>query len=49
MKLGEQARRFETEEEKVLPFYATTLSDEELRDVQEAQGESPQEELAKVQ
>ncbi|XP_063718391.1 dynein regulatory complex subunit 2-like [Symsagittifera roscoffensis] len=48
MKLGEQARRFETEEEKVLPFYATTLSDEELRDVQEAQGESPQEELAKA-
>ncbi|XP_075241451.1 dynein regulatory complex subunit 2-like [Convolutriloba macropyga] len=48
LKLGELARRYETEEEKVLPFYASTLTDEELRDVQEAQGETPQEELAKA-
>jgi len=48
MKLGEMARRYETEEEKVLPFYASTLTDDELKDVQEAQGEAPQEELAKA-
>ena len=48
MKLGEMARRYETEEEKVLPFYASTLTDDELRDVQQAQGEPPQEDLAKV-
>merc|ERR1712178_624846 len=48
LKLGELSRRYETEEEKVLPFYASTLTDEELKDVQEAQSEQPQEDLAKA-
>ena len=48
MKLSEMCRKLETEEEKVLPFYATSLTPEEEADVA-AQAEEPcSEELAKV-
>ena len=48
MKLSEMCRKLETEEEKVLPFYATSLTPEEEAEVA-AQAEEPcSEELAKV-
>ena len=48
MKLSEMCRKLETEEEKVLPFYATSLTPEEEAEVA-AQAEEPcSEELVKV-
>ena len=41
-------RKLETEEEKVLPFYATSLTQEEQDDVQAAVLEPPSEPLAAV-
>ena len=41
-------RKLETEEEKVLPFYATTLTDEEQDDVAAAVAEPPTQPLAAV-
>ena len=41
-------RGLETEEEKVLPFYASTLSKEEQEDVDAAVAEPPNEPLAQV-
>jgi hypothetical protein len=38
----------ETEEEKVLPFYASTLTDEEESDVKQAIMEAPSQQLAVV-
>lgn len=48
LKLSEMCRKLETEEEKVLPFYASTLTDKEESEINEAMNEEPHEELAKV-
>ncbi|XP_074641564.1 dynein regulatory complex subunit 2-like [Tubulanus polymorphus] len=48
LKLAEMCRRLETEEEKVLPFYATSLTQEEQDDVSAAVKEAPSEPLAEV-
>lgn len=42
-------RKLETEQEKVLPFYASSLSKEEELQVETAQFEEPTESLAKVE
>ena len=41
-------RKLETEEEKVLPFYASSLTQEEQDDVEAAVTEPPSEPLASV-
>jgi hypothetical protein len=41
-------RKLETEEEKVLPFYATSLTEEEQEDVEAATMKPPSEKLAAV-
>jgi hypothetical protein len=41
-------RRLETEEEKILPFYASSLTAEEREDVEAAVAEPPNEKLAEV-
>ncbi len=41
-------RKLETEQEKVLPFYASSLTEEEDQQVKAAQLEEPTEILAKV-
>lgn len=48
LKLAEMCRKLETEEEKVLPFYASSLTQEEQDDVQDAVTEPPSEQLASV-
>ncbi|XP_022096316.1 coiled-coil domain-containing protein 65-like [Acanthaster planci] len=48
VKLSEQCRKLETEEEKVLPFYASSLTQEEQEDVQAAVAEPPSEPLAEI-
>ena len=48
MKLAEMCRKLETEEEKVLPFYATSLTKEEQEDVEAAVLEPPSEPLSLV-
>lgn len=48
MKFGEICRKFETEEEKVLPFYASSLTQEEQNDVNAAVLEAPNEALVTV-
>lgn len=48
LKLSEQCRKLETEEEKVLPFYATSLTEEEQEDVAAAVAEPPSEPLAEI-
>ncbi|XP_056654313.1 dynein regulatory complex subunit 2 [Monodelphis domestica] len=48
LKLAEICRKFETEEEKVLPFYATMLTEEELQEVELNAHEEPTIELAKL-
>ena len=45
---AEMCRKLEAEEEKILPFYASTLTEEERAEVQAAFSEQPFEELAKV-
>uniref|UniRef100_H3BAT3 Coiled-coil domain containing 65 n=1 Tax=Latimeria chalumnae TaxID=7897 RepID=H3BAT3_LATCH len=45
MRLTEMCRKLETEEEKVLPFYTTSLSAEELKEAEEAALEKPSEPL----
>ena len=42
-------RKLETEEEKVLPFYASSLTKDEQEDVDVAVMETPSEPLANVQ
>ncbi|CAM4790261.1 unnamed protein product [Rotaria magnacalcarata] len=44
---SEMCRKLEAEEEKILPFYSSTLSDEERAEVETAFYEPPFEELAK--
>lgn len=48
LKLAEMCRKLETEAEKVLPFYASSLSPEEDDDVAAAMQEAPSEPLAEV-
>ena len=48
LRLAERARRFETEEEKVLPFYASSLTEEEAANVAAAIEDPPSHKLAKV-
>lgn len=48
LKLAEMCRKLETEEEKVLPFYASSLTKEEQEDVEAAVLEAPSEPLANV-
>ncbi|XP_013361099.1 PREDICTED: coiled-coil domain-containing protein 65 isoform X2 [Chinchilla lanigera] len=48
LKLAEICRKFETEEEKVLPFYASVLTPEEQEFEAQDRGEELTEELAKV-
>lgn len=48
LKLAEMCRKLETEEEKVLPFYASSLTQEEQEDVEAAVAEPPAEPLASV-
>lgn len=48
LKLAEICRKFETEEEKVLPFYASTLSPEEQEKIETLHREELTEGLAKV-
>ncbi|XP_002131334.2 dynein regulatory complex subunit 2 isoform X1 [Ciona intestinalis] len=48
LRLAEMCRKLETEEEKVLPFYASSLSQEEQEDVEAAVYETPNEPLAAV-
>ncbi|XP_050399667.1 dynein regulatory complex subunit 2 [Patella vulgata] len=48
LRLSEMCRKLETEEEKVLPFYASSLTKEEEEDVQGAILEPPSEKLATV-
>ncbi|KAM5333977.1 dynein regulatory complex subunit 2 [Glossophaga mutica] len=48
LKLAEICRKFETEEEKVLPFYSSTLTPEEQEEMEETGPEEVTEELAKV-
>nr|CAX73119.1 Coiled-coil domain-containing protein 65 [Schistosoma japonicum] len=47
IKLGEQCRKYETEEEKVIPFYSSSLSVEEENDVHELLEKEQNEEIAK--
>ncbi|XP_016056706.1 PREDICTED: coiled-coil domain-containing protein 65 [Miniopterus natalensis] len=48
LKLAEICRKFETEEEKVLPFYSSTFTPEEQEETEEISPEVLTEELAKV-
>ncbi|CAK7299294.1 Dynein regulatory complex subunit 2 [Vulpes lagopus] len=48
LKLAEICRKFETEEEKVLPFYSSVLTPEEQEKIEEIYPEELTEELAKV-
>ena len=45
---AEMCRKLEAEEEKILPFYTSTLTDEERAEVETAFYEQPFEDLAKV-
>lgn len=48
LRLAEMCRKLETEEEKVLPFYASSLTPEEQEDIEAAVAEQPAEPLAGV-
>lgn len=48
LRLAEMSRKLQTEQEKVLPFYASSLTEEEEEQVKVAELESPTEGLAKV-
>ncbi|XP_007936055.1 dynein regulatory complex subunit 2 [Orycteropus afer afer] len=48
LKLAEICRKYETEEEKVLPFYSSTLDPEEQAEIVQSNSEELTEELAKV-
>ena len=41
-------RKLETEQEKVLPFYSSSLTEEEEQQLNQAEQEEPSERLAKV-
>ncbi|NXS59954.1 DRC2 protein, partial [Brachypteracias leptosomus] len=48
LRLAEMCRRLESEEEKVLPFYPSSLGDGEQRDAQKILQETPTEPLAQA-
>ena len=48
LKLAEMCRKLQTEEEKVLPFYASSLTADEQEDIDAAVAEEPSEPLAQV-
>lgn len=48
LRLSEMCRKMETEEEKVLPFYASSLTKEEQEDVEAAVVEAPSQPLAEA-
>uniref|UniRef100_A0A8C3YP33 Dynein regulatory complex subunit 2 n=1 Tax=Catagonus wagneri TaxID=51154 RepID=A0A8C3YP33_9CETA len=48
LKLAEICRKFETEEEKVLPFYSSVLTPEEQEEIEKTDPEEFSEELAKA-
>ncbi|NXJ86490.1 DRC2 protein, partial [Trogon melanurus] len=48
LRLGEMCRRMETEEEKVLPFYLSSLEEEEQQDARRVLKEPPTEPLAQA-
>ncbi|NWW72142.1 DRC2 protein, partial [Climacteris rufus] len=48
LRLAEMCRRLETEEEKVLPFYPSSLAEEEQRAALRVLEEPPNEPLARV-
>ncbi|XP_010007328.1 PREDICTED: coiled-coil domain-containing protein 65, partial [Chaetura pelagica] len=48
LRLAEMCRRLETEEEKVLPFYPSSLEEEEQQDAQRVLQETPEEPLAQA-
>uniref|UniRef100_A0A8C8REU1 Dynein regulatory complex subunit 2 n=1 Tax=Pelusios castaneus TaxID=367368 RepID=A0A8C8REU1_9SAUR len=48
LRLAEMCRKLETEEEKVLPFYASSLDREEQQQVEQVALEKPEEQLAQV-
>lgn len=49
LKLAEICRKFETEEEKVLPFYSSALTPEEQEEVEIQNQEEITEDFAKVE
>ncbi|NXG56841.1 DRC2 protein, partial [Hemiprocne comata] len=48
LRLAEMCRRLETEEEKVLPFYPSSLGEREQQDAQQVLEETPEEPLARA-
>ncbi|NXK28745.1 DRC2 protein, partial [Arenaria interpres] len=48
LRLAEMCRRLETEEEKVLPFYPSSLAEGEQQDAQRVLEETPTEPLAQA-
>ncbi|NXY00566.1 DRC2 protein, partial [Centropus bengalensis] len=48
LRLAEMCRRLETEEEKVLPFYPSSLAEDEQRDAQQVLVEPPKERLVQA-
>ncbi|NXI46607.1 DRC2 protein, partial [Galbula dea] len=48
LRLAEMCRRLETEEEKVLPFYSSSLAEWEQQDAQRVLQKTPVEPLAQV-
>lgn len=48
LRLAEMCRKLETEEEKILPFYASSLTEQEENDVKQALQESHGHELGDV-
>ncbi|NXM30153.1 DRC2 protein, partial [Oxyruncus cristatus] len=48
LRLAEMCRRLETEEEKVLPFYPSSLAEGELQDARRVLQETPVEPLAQA-
>ncbi|XP_069614441.1 dynein regulatory complex subunit 2 [Ranitomeya imitator] len=48
LRLAEMCRKLETEEEKVLPFYSSSLSDAEKEEAERASMEQPSEQLAQM-
>ncbi|XP_063674868.1 dynein regulatory complex subunit 2-like isoform X2 [Bolinopsis microptera] len=48
LKLAEMCRKLETEEEKVLPFYASTLTEQEEKEIEAMVQQEPENDLANV-
>ncbi|KFV84229.1 Coiled-coil domain-containing protein 65, partial [Struthio camelus australis] len=48
LRLGEMCRKLETEEEKVLPFYPSSLAEGEQQDAEQVLKETPAEPLAQA-